>query len=174
MKTNTYAIKYICGHTDEVRLFCTGEDLERRLKEFREQSCPECKRAAERREIERFNIEYDAPPLQGSVKQIAWAEALRYRLAQSLMHIESNMIADFMRDYDNTGFFDTDENGKKVPSDLLIRRREAEEARNAPIIRKIIQQYTDAAWYIDHRMSYNDDTFQSSIMKPAIKAVLGG
>ena len=173
MKANTYAVKYICGHTDEVRLFCTGEELERRLKEFRGQSCPECKRAAERREIERFNIEYDAPPLQGSVKQIAWAEALRYRLAQSLMHIESNMIVEAMKDYD-TGFFDIDENGKKVPSEILIRRREAEEVRNAPIIRQIIQRYTDAAWYIDHRTLYDDDKFQSSIMKPAIKAVFGG
>ncbi len=171
MKSSIYTVRYKCGHTGEVQLFCHGAELDRRLKEFAAKDCTDCERKAERELVDAFNAKYDAPQLQGSVKQIAWAEVLRYRLCQNMLHIESKSFLEFVKDFRNTEFYTTNENGEQVPTDMLIRRLENEEKRNAPIVKEFMKQHRDAAWYINYRSSYNNENFIFDLLPPVVAAV---
>ena len=167
MKANVYNVKHICGHESEVRLFEKGGALEARLAEFCAKQCTDCERKAERVLIEAFEKKYDAPPLSGSVRQIAWAEALRYRLAQRIMHIESDMYFKFVKDYNMPEVYTVDENGEIHFSEGFIKRRENEEKRNIPIVKAFLRQHTEAAWFIHNRTRYDDEAFITAILPRA-------
>lgn len=75
-----YTVTYKCGHTGTVELF--GKESERRHKiAFYEENyiCPECYEAEQAARIDAENKEYNLPALEGSEKQIAWAEKIRVK-----------------------------------------------------------------------------------------------
>ena len=78
-----YSVNYTCGHKDEVELFGKYSLRDERIKWLENNAvCPECYRAA--KEAERARATQAAaeknkglPQLEGSEKQIAWAETIR-------------------------------------------------------------------------------------------------
>jgi len=78
-----YNVTYSCGHTETIQLYGNIEDRERKIKWLSENGlCPDCykkQKAAERAvAIEFIKTECGIlPTLEGSEKQVAWAEDIR-------------------------------------------------------------------------------------------------
>lgn len=75
MKVN---ITYSCGHQGTINVFGKSEERERKIKYFEEYGlCPDCYKAEKQGEEKSFAEKYELPELQGSEKQISWAESIR-------------------------------------------------------------------------------------------------
>lgn len=75
MKVN---ITYSCGHQGTINVFGKSEERERKIKYFEEYGlCPDCYKAEKQGEERSFAERYELPELQGSEKQISWAESIR-------------------------------------------------------------------------------------------------
>jgi len=86
-----YSVTYSCGHEGEVQLYGKGSERERKLEWLAEQDCPTCEKAArEARNAKanaaaaQANASAGLPALQGSDKQIAWAETIRAQFIPGL------------------------------------------------------------------------------------------
>jgi len=86
-----YSVKHSCGHTVEVQLYGKGSERERKLEWLAEQDCPACEKAAAaakhsaaNAEAAEANAEAGLATLQGSDKQIAWAETIRAQFIPGL------------------------------------------------------------------------------------------
>lgn len=85
-----YDVTYSCGHTATVELYGKHSDRDNKIAWMeREGICPECykrqqqaKRAAETAAAKEANV--GLPTLEGSEKQIAWAETIRAKFAAEL------------------------------------------------------------------------------------------
>lgn len=126
-----YTITRACGHEEVVVLFGPGKSRDWRLENVEPQKlCAECyqadlqqKREEQNREAAEVAKESGLPPLRGTEKQVAWAEAIRM---QMLALIDEAIYT-------------------RVKADLRddIRLLEAVEAIKANI---------DARWWIEHRI----------------------
>nr|DAV68673.1 MAG TPA: hypothetical protein [Caudoviricetes sp.] len=75
MKVN---ITYSCGHEGTIEAFGKAEERERKIKYFEEYGlCPDCYKEGKKGEEKAFAEKYELPELQGSEKQISWAESIR-------------------------------------------------------------------------------------------------
>lgn len=75
MKVN---ITYSCGHEGTIEVFGKAEERERKIKYFEEYGlCPDCYKEEKKGEEKAFAEKYELPELQGSEKQISWAESIR-------------------------------------------------------------------------------------------------
>lgn len=72
-----YQIKHTCGHIEEVQLFGSYGDRERKIKWLESMDCPECRKAAANAAAEESRQERGLVVLEGSDKQIAWANTIR-------------------------------------------------------------------------------------------------
>ena len=80
-----YTIKFSCGHTEERQLFGKHSDRERKIQYFEESGlCTECWKAEQGLQQKRENAEAaeenakkGMAKLEGSEKQVAWAESIR-------------------------------------------------------------------------------------------------
>lgn len=79
-----YDVEYSCGHSGEVELFGPGKERDRKLEWLATIPCPACKReqqttdrAARSAQSATANAADGLPALEGSPKQIAWAETIR-------------------------------------------------------------------------------------------------
>jgi len=86
-----YTVNHKCGHDQSYELFGPGRDRERKLTWLAGLLCAACKKeaAVQARDAETAKgkvaaEELGLPPLTGSEKQIAWAEAIRAPLAKQL------------------------------------------------------------------------------------------
>lgn len=84
-----YDVKYTCGHTGIISLVGPNKQREWRLEREAEKLCHECWEAQLRQEREEENrkaaeaaMEQELPTLQGTAKQIAWAETIRQKLLE--------------------------------------------------------------------------------------------
>lgn len=85
-----YEVAYSCGHTAEIQLFGKHTERENKIAWLeREGICPEChakqqqaERAAAAAAAKEANAEL--PTLEGSEKQIAWAETIRAKFNAEL------------------------------------------------------------------------------------------
>ena len=87
-----YEITFSCGHTEERQLYGKMADRERKIAYFEEHGlCSECYR--KQKELERQEANKKAketnqaaglPKLEGSEKQVAWAEKIRADILQRL------------------------------------------------------------------------------------------
>jgi len=76
-----YDVKFSCGHTQTVELFGAGAERERKIAYYEQSGiCSECfaKKQAER--VEKANA--GMPALEGSEKQVAWANKIRANLVE--------------------------------------------------------------------------------------------
>lgn len=86
-----YKVTFSCGHTEEIQLFGKGADREGKIAYFEQSGiCSECykeKKQAEREAAEKAAAEnvqgLELPALEGSEKQIAWAEKIRADIFKS-------------------------------------------------------------------------------------------
>lgn len=130
-----HTVTYFCGHDGEVDLYGPRREREDRLAWYeRNRLCPDCYRERVRREREEAsakaaeaNAVRGLPALEGSEKQIAWAESLRAPVAERLSRVE---VADA---------------AWATPEAL-------EAAKDAVVLvtEEILRQ-TDAKWWIDRR-----------------------
>ena len=82
-----YTITYKCGHTEEMQLFGKMNDRDRKIAWYATQDCPECKAAAARAAAkERGLVE-----LEGTAKQIVWAEQIRAKLLELSEQIKKQL-----------------------------------------------------------------------------------
>lgn len=92
-----YEVTYKCGHVGEVELFGKNADRERKLAYLATLECPEC----EHKHAEETAKENGLVELQGSEKQIGWAESVRIeKIANAEKELEvckdKAMVAKFM------------------------------------------------------------------------------
>lgn len=88
-----YNIKFSCGHTAEIQLFGKFEEREKKIKYYEEEGiCPECYKALKEKEKkeEDEKMQFEAkdiglPDLQGTEKQIAWANKIRVAAVNILL-----------------------------------------------------------------------------------------
>ena len=82
-----YTITYKCGHTEEMQLFGKMNDRDRKIAWYATQDCPECKAAAARAAAkERGLVE-----LEGTAKQIVWAEQIREKFLELSEQIKKQL-----------------------------------------------------------------------------------
>jgi hypothetical protein len=75
MKVN---ITFSCGHEGTIDVFGKSEERERKIKYLKEFGlCSACYKAEKQAEEKSFAEKYELPELQGSEKQISWAESIR-------------------------------------------------------------------------------------------------
>lgn len=132
-----YDVTYTCGHTGTIRLI--GRDRQWRLEQEKEKLCSECYRAALEQERQEGNaraaIENQAAglaELEGTEKQIAWAETLR---RQFLDIFEGKILPEI-----------TDEQKAAHP----------EACEGTLQIYRSFRSRTSASWWIDNRSLINE------------------
>lgn len=82
-----YTVKFACGHEEVINLYGSHAERERKI----DGKCSECYKAEKKaeKETESSKIE-DMPELQGSEKQVAWANDIRNKMAAEVVeYIES-------------------------------------------------------------------------------------
>lgn len=161
-----YDITHTCGHDERIELFGKTSERERRIEWLQERPCTECwkkERAAEAEArknkeaamiVEKLgNDAADAVnalsnatcTLEGSAKQVAWAEDIRTKcIAQAL-----NQICDVVA---------------RIPAKATA-QQSAGFAAHCNAIASLIANKTSAAWWIENR-----DDIAKAVIDEAIKA----
>ncbi|WP_051917334.1 hypothetical protein [Bifidobacterium saguini] len=90
MMALTY-ITYKCGHEDRIQIYGTNVHGERDRKAawYNTIDCPECRKA----NAARWCAEHGCAPLEGSPKQVAWAETIRFEAIAGLETLYEEMQA---------------------------------------------------------------------------------
>lgn len=162
-----YDITHTCGHDERIELFGKTSERERRIEWLQERPCTECwkkERAAEaeaRMDKEAAMIgeklDNDAAEavnaisnasctLEGSAKQVAWAEDIRAKCITEIIDRLHNLVARI--------------HGKATsqqPAEFTVRCK---------AIASVIANETSAAWWIDNR----DDTLRA-VTREAAKSL---
>ena len=73
-----YYVTYSCGHEGTVELFGKETDRQRKIEWYESEGlCPECYKALQEAELDKFDDEHKLPTLEGSEKQVKYARDLR-------------------------------------------------------------------------------------------------
>ena len=141
-----YDVKHCCGHTESVQLYGPTKNREWRIHQMEQELCSECWAA----ELERRNAEnakkaqeMELPPLQGTEKQVAWAETLRMEF-----------IASYERNYAN----------RPMRVDPML-----ENCSNDEYAEAVLKEETRASWWIDHKDSMWTWTLIHEVVEAARK-----
>lgn len=93
-----YDVEYACGHKWEIQLFGPIEGRLVKLDYEAEKLCPDCykakietKHAAESAKAAEEAKQAGLPALQGSEKQIAWAESIRAKQMPALLKLAADL-----------------------------------------------------------------------------------
>lgn len=82
-------VTHICGHEEEIVVYGPGKQREWRIKNEEKSYCPVCKmKRFESIVIERLQVITDIdtlPPLEGTEKQVDWANKLRLRTISGML-----------------------------------------------------------------------------------------
>lgn len=87
-----YDITYACGHTGTVNLYGPNKERERKISWLESRClCKECEEAenAKRRAEEKAQL--GLPELEGSEKQVKWADDLRHEFYTAAMDLKTKM-----------------------------------------------------------------------------------
>lgn len=129
-----YDVKFSCGHTQTVELFGAGAERERKIAYYeRFGMCSECYAKMQAEAIEKANV--GMPILEGSEKQVAWANKIR----ASLVEKYSKEI-EFLKDEKNAA--QVKEAMAKAPEHIQSKR--FEKAMR-------ITSETTAKWFIENQ-----------------------
>lgn len=137
-----YEITYVCGHTSTKQLYGPCKDRESYIEWAKNNAlCYDCYkiekdkwREKENQKAAQANSEAGLPDLQGSPKQIAWAEAIRREVLESPGNTIRNDIADLINQAP----------ANKRPA-MQYTYDAMQEAQH------FLESQTSAAWWIDHR-----------------------
>jgi len=133
-----YDITYSCGHSDTIQLYGKTKDREWKIANEESKLCPDCwkkqrdeERAKANAEAAEANKAAGLPELEGTEKQISWAETIRKSMIE---HMEEYYISQI-----------TGEAKAEHP----------EEYKRIMQSFEAMKRHTDASWWIDNRL--NDD-----------------
>lgn len=153
-----YDISHTCGHDERIELFGPTRDRESRIEWLQGRPCTECRRkereaeAEARRDreaamiveklgddaAEALNAISDAScTLEGSAKQVAWAEDIRAKCITEIIDRLHNLVA-------------------RIPGKVTA-QLSADFAVRCRAFASVIADETSAAWWIDNR----DDTLKA-------------
>ena len=90
-----YEVTHTCGHTSNVSLFGKHTERDRRREYLASIDCPECQKAREKAATEAATSQYSLVDLQGSEKQIAWANDVR---AKAIIALCQFAVATYKRE----------------------------------------------------------------------------
>lgn len=130
-----YTVTCSCGHKIEVVLFGKTSDREAKLKWYETQAlCPDCYNA----QIKESSREYGLPTLEGTEKQVAWAEKIRIDMMEQVPLTRKIL----------EGEASAEETVKFITDNI-----EKAKEHQRPLLDKIIKILTEtnATWFIDHR-----------------------
>lgn len=85
-----YSVTHICGHEKDHQLYGKHEERYKRVDWLATQPCMDCLRKEEHAAAAKANA--DLPALEGSEKQIAWAETIRAKQIAELVKLETDII----------------------------------------------------------------------------------
>ena len=146
-----------CGkHFEKVKILrnCAEAESWRKWAEEHIDTCPDCwrdaYRAADRSEIDALRKEYDAPPMTGSDKQIAWAEQIQLRAVQAMRKFADNALAISRKELVDG----------KITEDVHQERI----AQNERYIRYLYIE-TSASWWIDRRDKSEMDLCRELVLR---------
>lgn len=129
-----YDITYSCGHSDTIQLYGKTKDREWKLASEESKLCPDCwkkhieeERARENAEAAEANQAAGLPTLEGTEKQIAWAETIRKQILDAL---EKSVI------------------GRVDPEKVKDNPENFERFKKSV---ELLKRHTDASWWIDNR-----------------------
>jgi len=125
-----YQVTHTCGHSETVQLYGPSKERERRLTWLRSQSCLDCKRAShegEARESRILSQMEGLPRLDGTDRQIAWAETIR----RDKLTETAAMLAQLR----------ADPQAQEEPSQMLA----------IDAAERALRAQRSASWWIDHR-----------------------
>lgn len=162
-----YDISHTCGHDERIELFGPTRDRESRIEWLQERPCTKCWRkereaeAEARRDkeaamiveklgddaAEALNAISDAScTLEGSAKQVAWAEDIRAKCITEIIDRLHNLVA-------------------RIPGKVTA-RQSAEFTVRFNAFASVIANETSAAWWIDNR----GDTLEA-VTREAVKSL---
>ena len=134
-------VTYRCGHEGEIEVYGKVDKRNYIVSMKERDLCPECYKKEQQEKISKETKEIGFPELNGSEKQISWANQIRLNASKDLS--------------------DTEKNARKLKLLKLIKRVPAETTIEE--IEKEIKNYfettTSAKEYIDNRGNYNLEFF---------------
>lgn len=169
-----YQVTHACGHIKTHSLFGKNKDREWRIARLESEYCSDCVEAERQKQNQmnaQKNAEYGLPELEGSEKQIAWAETIR-RDAVLNLEVFKKFIdegQEFLKNSDDVNaksivrsFIDGMLSTIKAESDITIQKDvvrilEDDDSRKAQLntsINKILLK-NDAVFWIENRVNIN-------------------
>jgi len=133
-------VTHACGHDRWVQVYGPVAQRAQKVEWMGRRPCPDCERAAEEAEAKADAEQRGLPALQGTEKQVAWANVLRYRTLQNLER-----------------WWQERTSGAKAVG------LEAREQFEAAV--KAVAAHDDATWWIDRR-----DWSPTAIVREALEA----
>ena len=139
-----YTITHSCGHTVEHQIYGTNAhgERDRKIAWLESTPCSECYKAEKMEKTAQTNSNANMAELEGSPKQIAWAEDIRAKALPTLAAMQEKI-----------------DNGTGT-TELYIKQRDAMQAA----INEVREQ-TSAKWWIDHRDEKFDAGWLMNIAK---------
>lgn len=141
---------HTCGHEGEINVIGPGKHREWKIDAHFGRLCPDCRRRQEQEYAERLNKEWELPGLEGSEKQVAWANSIRAKKAK-LMQNELETTDDRISiewDYKN---IKTTDDINSCFEYILINKTDARywiDRRNMPYT-EMLEEVTKDALYSD-------------------------
>ena len=162
-----YDISHTCGHDERIELFGPTRERERRIEWLQERPCTECwkkERAAEAEArknkeaamiVEKFGsdaaealnaLSNASCTLEGSAKQVAWAEDIRAKCIAEIIDRLHSLVA-------------------RIPGKVTA-QQSADFTVRCKAIASVIANETSAAWWIDNR-----DDILKAVTREAVKSL---
>ena len=138
-----YTVTCSCGHEIETQLYGTAAEREKKIAWYQTAAlCPDCYKAQQARERQGEDAKRELPALEGSDKQIAWAQSIRLAKLRNNRFCarvaDGVMTAPALVDEINQAMVQI---GDNAPADIIASAQEA--------IRLMTE--TSAKWFIDRR-----------------------
>lgn len=86
-----YRITHTCGHTVDHNLTGPTSSRDWQVNKMQNEDCKDCKLAAANQKAAATNQASGLPALEGSEKQVAWAESLRAKRIKQLAELEADL-----------------------------------------------------------------------------------
>jgi len=139
-----YTITHSCGHTVEHQIYGSNSkgERDRKIAWLEAHVCSECYKVEKMEKAAQTNSDANMAELEGSPKQIAWAEDIRNKILPAIAEMQKKI-----------------DEGKGT-SELYIKQRDAMQAA----INEVRGQ-SSAKWWIDHRDERFDAGWLMNIAK---------
>lgn len=137
-----YIVKFACGHEEIIKLYGSHAERERKIAYYQEHGkCSECYKAEKKaeKETETSKIE-DMPELQGTEKQVSWANDIRNKMAAEVVEYIRSKVKTDVKTF-SSSFAALNEEQKA----FVVRKSEAV-AKYVTLITE-----TSAKYYIENR-----------------------